>query len=260
MMFMTHPQPSGGFEWTQEPWGAALRCAPLGRVAAHLFTTGNLRLVDDECEWKAVAGRLGVAPHGIRLIRQVHGVDVATVRAGSSQESAARPEADVIISDDPEAAIGVRVADCAALLLADRRTGVVGAAHAGWRGTLKSAAIVAADAMRATFGSEPQDLVAAIGPCLGPCCGEVGPEVVEGFLAAGHPARELAGWFSPGRGDRQHLNLWAANRDQLLRAGVPASQIHVAEICTQTHSALLHSYRAHGRKAGRMVGLIRAGT
>ncbi len=253
---MTEPQPSGGFEWTQEPWGAALRCEPLERVAGHVFTTANLRLIDDEEEWRAVARRMEVEAAEVRLIRQVHGIDVAICRAGDGPPQT-RPEADVIISNDPSVAIGVRVADCAPVLLADRRRPVVGAAHAGWRGTVKGAAPTAVRAMVDTFGSDAADLVAAIGPCLGPCCGEVGDEVVDAFRKAGHADADVTRWFAQGRSGRPYLNLWTANRDQLIRAGVPAAQIHVAELCTRSHASLLHSYRA-GERAGRMAAMIRA--
>jgi YfiH family protein len=257
MMFMSHPQPNGGFQWTQEPWGAALECAPLALVARHLFTTATLRLVDDDQEWAAVARRMGVDRQQLRLIRQVHGVDVAIARAGTDP-GAERPQADVILSDDPAVAIGVRVADCAAVLIADRRLGVVGAAHAGWRGTAKKAAAVAIGAMAGTFGSDPRDLLAAIGPCLGPCCGEMGEEVVEAFREAGHSRAEIDRWFARGVSGRPVFNLWEANRDQLTSAGLSAADVHVAEICTKTHPSLLHSYRADGKAAGRMAGVIRA--
>lgn len=209
--------------------------------------------------WDTVASRMGVAAERLRLIQQVHGVSVALARAGSAA-AWPRPEADVIVSDDPDSAIGVRVADCAPVLIADRRQGVVGAVHAGWRGTMKAAASVAVKAMGEHFGSRPRDLVAAIGPCLGPCCGEVGPEVVDLFRDAGHAPRDLARWFAPGETGRPYLNLWNANRDQLERAGIPSSQIHSAEICTKTHAAVLHSYRVQGPGVGRMVGVIRART
>src|SRR5688500_5432652 len=71
-MFMFQPQPNRAFEWTQAPWGPALRCVPLQRVAPHLFTVGNLQLRDDDTEWKAVAGMLDVPPGRLFLIRQVH--------------------------------------------------------------------------------------------------------------------------------------------------------------------------------------------
>jgi polyphenol oxidase len=254
---MGTPQPNGGFEWAQAPWGAVLPCVPLGAAAGHFFTVANLRLTGDPSEWQQVAGEIGVPPDALRLIRQVHGVDVSVVHAGSAG-TPDRPTADIVITADAAVAVGVRVADCAPVLIADRSRGAVGAVHAGWRGTLHSAAAVAVRAMERSFGSRPEDLIAAVGPCLGPCCGKVGPEVVEEFRAAGHSAPDLARWFTAGPTPRPYLNLWAANRDQLERAGVPPPQIHVAEICTKTHPTLLHSYRAHGARAGRMVALIRA--
>lgn len=223
-----------------------------------MFTTGNLRLVDDAGEWRAVADRIGVDPHQLRLIRQVHGADLAIIRVGENPDATSRPEADIIMTDDPHAALVVRVADCAPILLADHRLGVVAAAHAGWRGTARGVAGAAVRGMAQAFGSRPEDLVAAVGPCLGPGRGEVGPEVVQAFRDAGHATTDVERWFTsaPASG-RPHIDLWRANRDQLEAAGVPGPRIHVAEICTQTHPALFHSYRAAGRHAGRMAAVIR---
>jgi polyphenol oxidase len=265
MMLMTDPQPSGAFEWTQEPWGRALRCAAL--PARHLFTTRDVDLRDEK-EWDAVAASLGVARDRLLLIRQVHGTAVAIARRGREDsrsevrdprsENAPRwPEADILISDDPDVAIGVRVADCAPVLLFDRRTGAAGAAHAGWRGTAAQAAAVAVRAMQQTFGSDPSNVTAAIGPCLGACCGEVGPDVLDAFRAGGADAASIASWFSPGRGDRSFLDLPRANRDQLIRAGVPPDAIFDSGLCTKTHRARLHSYRADREHAGRTLGAIR---
>jgi polyphenol oxidase len=254
---MSLPQPNRAFEWTQAPWGPALRCIPLAGIAPHYFTVGNLQLRQDVCEWTAVASAMQVPPAGLRLIRQVHGTAVAIARS-ASPSSSDTPEADVIISDDPALAVAVRVADCAPILLADRSLGVVGAAHAGWRGTVGSAAAQAVHAMQREFGSSTMDIIAAIGPCLGSCCGEVGEEVLDAFRQAGHPESALARWLSPGSRGRPMLDLSKANVDQLSDAGVPRSNIFVAELCTKTHAGLMHSYRASGRAAGRMLGVIRA--
>jgi hypothetical protein len=255
-MFMTQPQPNRAFEWTQAPWGPALVCLPLLQVAPHLFTIGNLQLRDDPSEWNAVARVLDVAPDRLLLIRQVHGASVA-VRRPSENGLWPLPEADILVSSDPSAAIAVRVADCAPILIADAATGVVGAVHAGWRGTVRSAAIAGIRAMEREFGSRPENLLAAIGPSLGACCGEVGEEVVEAFRNAGHEAAAISRWFSPGHRGRPHLNLWKANVDQLIACGIPPAQVHVAELCTKTHAAWMHSYRAAGAAAGRMVGAIK---
>lgn len=232
-----------------------LVCEPLERFARHFFTARPLELREDAAEWEAVAAAIGVAPGRIRLVRQVHGVEVAVARSGDHPWT--RPEADAIISDDPDAAIGVRVADCAALLIADVTGRGVGAAHAGWRGTAKGAAAAAVSAMRRTFGSSPDDLIAAIGPCLGQCCGEVGLEVVDAFRSAGHPTADIDRWFAPGAPGKAQLDLAGANRDQLRLAGLRADRIFSADLCTKTHASHLHSYRAEGAKAGRMGGIIR---
>jgi len=229
---------------------------PLLEVAEHLFTTGNLHLRDNEEEWNAVARAMGVLPENVMLIRQVHRADVAVVARGRTGPWG-RPDADVIVSDDSSAAVGVRVADCAPILLADRGRRAVAAIHAGWRGTAERAAIAGVRALAAEFGVDPRDLVAAIGPCLGPCCGEVGAEVVDTFRAAGHEASDVAAWFSPSPSGRPYLDLWRANRDQLAAAGVAPEHIHVAALCTKSHPDLFHSYRAAGQRAGRMLGAIK---
>ncbi len=253
---MLLPKPSGGFEWAQAPWGWVLRCRPLQDLADHFFTAADLTLREDEAEWEAVAGEIGVERRHLLLVRQVHGADVG-VRRRDRAEAWRRPDADVLATDDPTSALAIRVADCAPVLIADCRGGAVAAAHAGWRGTVQRAAAAAVDALQLEFGSRPGDLTAAIGPCLGPCCGEVGDEVVEAFREAGHSDAALARWFSPGPSGRSHLDLWTANADQLVDAGVPAGQIHVAGLCTKTHHTMLHSYRAARDGAGRMAGVIR---
>ena len=251
------PQPSDGFEWTQARWGPVLRCRPLAEIAEHFFTIGNLELRDSRDEWDRVAEEIDLDFERVLLLRQVHGTEVAARHHGEYQPGP-RPEADVAVTNDPTIAIGVRVADCAPILIGDRRTGAVGAAHAGWRGTVKGAAGAAVRSMREQFGSDPNDLVVALGPCLGSCCGEVGPEVLDAFRAAGHDREALGRWLIPGRTDRLQLDLALANRDQLAASGVPSPQIHVSGLCTKSFPDVFHSYRVHKERAGRMVGIIRA--
>ena len=105
-------------------------------------------------------------------------------------------------------------------------------------------------------GRSEADII-IVGPCLGPCCGEMGPEVVEAFRRAGYEA-DIDRWFTPGASGRPRFNLWLANRDQLERAGVPPDAIDVSSLCTKCRPDVFHSYRAAGAGAGRMVGVIRA--
>jgi YfiH family protein len=169
-------------------------------------------------------------------------------------------------------AIAVRAADCVPLLLADSTTGAVAAVHAGWRGTAAGAAIAALEAMGHEFGSRPDDITVAIGPSIGPCCYEVGSELVDAFAGAGHARHLVDRWFSvgdPGSGVRDRapgarergrlqLDVAGANRDQLVLAGVPEQNIYDCGLCTAMHLAVLTSFRAEKEKAGRIAGVIRA--
>jgi YfiH family protein len=251
---MSDPKPNDPFQWTQEPWGRALLCTAL--PVRHFFTSADVQLRDDEREWAMVAASLGVSGEHLRLIKQVHGTHVAIARRGDRQPWA-RPQADSVLTDDPAVAVGVRVADCAPILLYDRRRHVAGAVHAGWRGTAAQAAPAAVRAMRDTFGTAPADLIAAIGPSLGRCCGEVGPDVIEAFRGGGADERSIAAWFAPGAGDRAFLDLERANRDQLERSGLDSNAVFAAGTCTKTHHRRLHSYRAARDGAGRMLAAIR---
>jgi YfiH family protein len=261
---MPLPKPSGEFEWVQEPWGSALRCRPLADVARHCFTTRDLHLegvrADDAAGWAALAHAIGVEVGLLARMRQVHGADVFEARCETgvptpfSETFSEWPEADIAVADDPSVALSVRAADCVPILLADRRTGAAAAVHAGWKGTAAGAAMVAVQSLTSRYGAKPEDVIAAVGPCIGPCCYEVGPELAVHFSAHA----DAPTWFSDDAKPR--LDLWRATRDQLARAGVPPAQIHVCALCTFDHPSLFHSYRRDGASAGRLVAAIRSGT
>lgn len=250
------PGPSTTFRWRHEPWGPLLECAPLAAIARHGFTTKQLALRPGERGgpgWTSAAASVGCGVGQVARVRQVHGAAVRVVRAGDSPE--ALPEADAAITREPRTAVAVVAADCVPILLADPATGAVGAVHAGWRGTAANVSGAAIDAMRREFGVDPPNLVAAIGPSIGACCYGVGAELVTAFTEAGHPPADLERWFSR-RDGRLVLDLWTANHDLLVNAGLAPSNVHVAELCTQTHRDVFESFRADGEAAGRMAALI----
>jgi hypothetical protein len=258
---MILPKPTGEFEWTQESWGSALRCTALATTARHLFSTRQLMIpgspTEDTASWGLLARALDLdlARDALVRLRQVHraGVFEAAAEIVARNPDAEWPEADIAISRDASVGVTVRAADCVPVLLADRVTGAVSAIHAGWRGTAAGAAGAAVQAMTARFGTEPRNVVAAVGPSIGPCCYTVGEELPEKFTAHADAPR----WFTRGPHGLR-LDLWRATRDQLERAGVPAGNVHVSGLCTFDHPAVFHSYRRDGNRSGRLVAAIRA--
>ena len=211
---MALPKRSGDFGWVQESWGAALRCSPLAAIAPHCFSTRDLALEgvrdDDQTGWEDLARALGVDHASLVRMRQVHGAGVFEAEnegVGWHPTPLSYdnwPEADIAVTRDPSIALTVRTADCVPILLGDRRTGAVGAIHSGWKGTAAGAVMTAVQALHGRFGSEPGDLVAAIGPSIGPCCYEVGSELEPQFAA--HP--DAPRWFSAD--SKPRLDLWRA--------------------------------------------------
>jgi YfiH family protein len=255
---MTFPSLPDAFYWTRESWGPALRCRPLEAVAPHLFTTRQLAL-SSQADWERLAATIGASR--IATLAQVHGRDVVVVRPGGGAVSrhAERPEADAFVSTDPEMAVAVRAADCVPLLMGDPRTGAVAAVHAGWRGTAAGVAQAAVEALAREFATRPRDLIAAVGPAIGACCYEVGRELIDAFVEAGHPRRRVERWFmTPPGAARPRLDTWAANRDLLMLAGVLEENIHLSGLCTASHPELFPSFRREKEQAGRLAGVIKA--
>jgi polyphenol oxidase len=258
---MTLPVPDPAFVWTVEAWGHALRSKPLSAIAQHAFTTKELQLPAGgprahSTQWTQAAASLGAGLEQITLVKQVHGASVRVLKkeVAGPKEIAARPEADAIVSDVPGLVLAVQVADCVPILIADSRRGAVAAVHAGWRGTCAGVAVAAVRTMVSEFGSEAENLTAAIGPSIGPCCYEIGKTVLDAFRSADW--ERLERWF-PTQAGRLRLDLWSANRDQLLAAGLAEDHIHLPGLCTKTHRHVFESYRVDGEQAGRMAALIR---
>ncbi len=225
----------------------------LGGVSAAPYATLNVGAsVGDDPEAVAVnRGRcfaaLGLGEEQVITPFQVHGTRV--VRVGSADRGRSIADADGVLSDERGVALFLRFADCVPIVLYDRERPAIGLVHAGWRGTLDGIAGEAVRAMQAHFGSRPQGLWAGIGPAIGPCCYEVGADLLEQFASRFGPG-VVAG---PKPGARL-LNLPGANALALREAGV--EQICQAGLCTACHTGEFFSHRREGGRTGRLAALV----
>jgi YfiH family protein len=179
-------------------------------------------------------------PQAVARMHQVHGAQIRTVsRAGDIGE------ADGMVTREPGLVLLVSAADCLPVFFADLEAGVIGALHAGWRGIVAGVIDSGVEAARAA-GAAPERLRVTLGPAIGGCCFEVGEDVAERFDPATH---------RPGRRGRPHLDLAAAVRLELTRAGVDAGAIRGPWACTRCRTDLFFSARA-GEPTGRMVGFV----
>jgi polyphenol oxidase len=253
---MTLPTPASAFRWSREPWGAALRCVPLEASTQHLFTSRQLAL-PAAAGWEQATASMSATPDRLMRVKQVHGKTVRVLRRGEVPDAASesRPDGDALASNHAGLVLAVMVADCVPIILVDPVRGAAAAVHAGWRGTCARVAPAAIDAMRREFGTEPADLLAAIGPSAGPDDYEVGHALIDAFAAAGHDTRDLDRWFIQSAA-RPHLDLWTANADQMIAAGLRADRVFVSGLSTVSHPGVFDSYRVDGEKAGRMAALV----
>jgi hypothetical protein len=175
---------------------------------------------------------------------QVHGKNVSVVREPPPERVNDAGPCDVLATALPGVAVAVQTADCVSILLAGEKA--VAAAHAGWRGTAQETASAAIEALRA-LGDRPETVRAWLGPSIGACCYEVGSDVSDRFSAE---------YLRPAAEGRFFLDLAAANRAQLVAAGVPAGAIQTHPRCTRCGGDRFASYRRDGACAGRMIALI----
>jgi polyphenol oxidase len=192
---------------------------------------------------------------------QVHGADVRVVPTADDAKPAEDQlgdtvYCDVIVSNAPHVLTGVKTADCVPILLGDPVTGAFAAVHAGWRGTLASAVLVGVQRLNAEYGTKPEDLRVAIGASAGPCCYEVGAEVIDAFTKRFVDGGDL---FTKTRPGHAKVDLLKANQNQLTAVGVRKERIHIAPICTMCRTDLFFSYRKEkslNGKVGRLMAII----
>ena len=165
-------------------------------------------------------------------------------------------DVDGLITDLPGVTLVTFYADCVPLYLVDPVHRAIGLSHSGWRGTVAGMGAVTVRAMGEAFGTNPEDLVACIGPSICRDCFEVGEEVAEAFAKVFRPEHH-SGLFRPnGRPGKYQLDLWLANRIILREAGVPDERIHTTNICTKCNSGYLFSHRTVGEERGNLAAFL----
>ena len=197
-----------------------------------------------QAEAAAALRDVGLDLSRLTYARQVHGADVAVAPPGGGFAGAV----DVIATRERAVPLAIFTADCLAITLCDRDASALVVAHAGWRGTVRGAAPVAVGALRGA-GGRPAAAAVTIAPSIGPCCYEVDEPVI-GALSAAYPDR-WERWVASSGPGHWMLDLWAANEELLVEAGIDAARIDNPRVCTACHPELLYSYRKGNR--GRLV-------
>jgi YfiH family protein len=296
-----------GGEWKLRPAGGlqVLEAPPLARLdwLVHGFSTRrggasqlpdaqkvkpervlNLGFTDWDRRARVLQNRarffraMGAGQMRVVALQQVHSDIAHRIDRTTIESLDQAPSGDALFTRDPGILLVVQTADCVPILLADTKHRAVAAIHSGWRGTLKRIVVKTLGRMRMEFGTEPEEVIAALGPGIGRCCYEVGSDVARDFdaqfrdarawfdgpfdaLASGESDPNWLPWLTmkpPGHAPlalRVHLDLRAANHALLTDAGVPPSQISVSALCTACRPDLLFSYRQE-RTTGRLIAAI----
>lgn len=204
---------------------------------------------------RRLANAMGFLPEDFVFVEQTHSdrifvADATHRNKGSWWQNAPSPY-DAVITRDKGTALIARVADCIPVLLLDPTLPAVAAVHSGWRSTAAKIIEKAVLSMQETFGCRPENILAAVGPCIGPACFAVGQEVADIFaqsFGGRQYEREVNG--------QRTVDLWACAADQLKNAGLAQENIHMAKICTHCQPEKYFSHRRDKGETGAMLAVI----
>jgi YfiH family protein len=231
-----------------------------GGISAPPYTSLNLHFqVGDKAEAvrhnrQLLAQALEIDLKSVICGQQTHGLNVAVVNQHDRGKGAlawddALPETDAIVTNVPGIFPLMTFADCVPIVLFDPIHKAIGLVHAGWKGTVGGIVTLAIAALTREFGSEPSQIIAGIGPSIGPCCYEVGAEVI----AAARARPEITPALVTTADEHIHFDLWQANRLRMLHSGLKEENIEVARLCTACNRHLLFSHRGDRGQSGRLA-------
>lgn len=234
----------------------------LGGISQGCFASLNLgfKTGDDSSRirenYRRLAAALAIPEEAFTLSRQNHTVNILAVRAEDRGKGLCRPgdkqDIDGLITNEPGICLLIHHGDCVPLLIADKHGKAIAAVHAGWRGTAGNIAGHGVAALQKSYGIEPADLIAAIGPSIGSCCYEIGPEVAAAFA----PLEGSRDFLFPLAGDKFHLDLPEVNRRAFLAAGLKEENIHLSGLCTACHKRIFFSHRRQKGRRGLQGSFI----
>ncbi len=203
---------------------------------------------------KRLAATIGISLNHFTMARQIHSGHVTIISEkmrgkGCYDHKGAMNDTDAMVTNVPDICLVILVADCVPMLFFDPLKRAIGVAHAGWKGTLQCVAQKIVRAMQKVFGSSPRDILVGIGPSIGPCCYEVGPEVISQVENIFHTKKDYI--LNESKGGEGYFDLWKANLRQLLYCGIERENIEIAMRCTCHNPDLFFSYRHQKGDTGR---------
>ena len=202
---------------------------------------------------RRIASAIGVEPENMVFTHQTHTVNVAVVK--EKDEGRRFPETDGMVTNVPGICLVTFYADCVPLYFVDPVKKAIGLSHSGWRGTVRKMGKVTVEKMREAYGCRPEDIVAAIGPSICQDCYEVSGDVIEEFQK-NFKMEILPELFYRKENGKYQLNLWKANEEVLLEAGIKKEKIAVTNVCTHCNPNVLFSHRTMGDRRGNLSAFL----
>jgi len=226
------------------------------------FSPGEEDYGNPEQNYKIIMSSQGFDFSKLVTLRQRHTDNIVVVDEAVVESNRSNPfgfnrlfeTADALVTNIKGLLLSVRTADCVPILLYDPKTQAIGAVHSGWRGTLAAIGSKTVKRMAETYGSHPENIKAAIGPAIGPCCFEVGFDVHESFVA--EHRENINRFFTIKPEGRPHCDIKSINKGFLLEAGILEKNIEISNMCTKCNPDLFYSARYSGGKYGLLASFI----
>lgn len=235
----------------------------LGGVSTGKYSSMNMSLTGgDDRErvlenYRIICECAEIDPSHLVLSHQTHTNNVVCVTKediGRGITKASFTDVDGMITDIPEIALVTQYADCTPLIFFDPVKKVIATSHSGWRGTIKQIGKVTVEKMVEAYGCKPENIIAAIGPCIGSCCYEVDDPVYNAFCKIKY--LDIDKIFTVLGGGKYMLDLVEANKQILINAGVKEDNVSLSDICTCCNYEELHSHRATNGERGTLAAII----